>query len=43
MLDEKSAHVVVAPDQLSLAIGAQGQNARLVAKLTNCRIDIKTE
>ena len=43
MVGDRMAHVVVAPDQLSLAIGSQGQNARLVAKLTGCKIDIKTE
>jgi transcription termination factor NusA len=35
------ANVVVSDDQLSLAIGRDGQNARLAAKLTGCRIDIK--
>ncbi len=43
MLEERSAHVVVSPDQLSLAIGKEGQNARLAAKLTSCKVDIKTE
>jgi len=43
MLEERTAHVVVAPEQLSLAIGVQGQNARLAAKLTGCKVDIKTE
>lgn len=43
MLDERTAHVVVAPDQLSLAIGKEGQNARLAARLTGCKIDIKSE
>jgi len=38
---EKSARVTVALDQLSLAIGKEGQNARLAAKLTGCKIDIK--
>ena len=38
---ERSARVVVAPDQLSLAIGKEGQNARLAARLTGFRIDIK--
>ena len=37
----KMALVVVPDDQLSLAIGREGQNARLAAKLTNWRIDIK--
>ena len=40
---EKSAIVVVPDYQLSLAIGKEGQNARLAAKLTNWRIDIKSE
>ena len=43
MLDERTAHVVVAPEQLSLAIGKEGQNARLAARLTGCKIDIKSE
>jgi N utilization substance protein A len=38
----KTATVVVPEDQLSLAIGRDGQNARLAAKLTNWRIDIKS-
>jgi N utilization substance protein A len=38
----KTASVVVPEDQLSLAIGRDGQNARLAAKLTNWRIDIKS-
>lgn len=38
----RSALVVVPEDQLSLAIGRDGQNARLAAKLTNWRIDIKS-
>jgi len=38
----KTATVVVSEDQLSLAIGRDGQNARLAAKLTNWRIDIKS-
>ena len=41
--DEKFAQVVVADNQLSLAIGKAGQNARLAAKLTNWKIDIKSE
>ena len=41
--DEKSAKVVVPDDQLSLAIGKEGQNARLAAKLTGYKIDIKSE
>ena len=40
---DRSARVVVAADQLSLAIGKQGQNARLAARLTGCKIDIKSE
>ncbi|MEZ4639157.1 MAG: transcription termination factor NusA [Caldilineaceae bacterium] len=47
ILDEESAvktAIVVVPDrQLSLAIGKEGQNARLAAKLTGWRIDIKSE
>ncbi len=47
LLDEKSqikTAVVIVPDkQLSLAIGKEGQNARLAAKLTGWRIDIKSE
>jgi N utilization substance protein A len=38
--DSKTAHVMVAPEQLSLAIGRGGENARLAAKLTGWRIDI---
>ncbi len=38
---EKSARVLVSPTQLSLAIGKGGQNARLAAKLTGWKIDIK--
>ncbi len=41
--DEKSAKVVVPDYQLSLAIGKEGQNARLAAKLTKFKIDIKSE
>ena len=41
--DEKSAKVVVPDYQLSLAIGKEGQNARLAAKLTGFKIDIKSE
>lgn len=40
---EKSCHVYVNPDQLSLAIGKVGQNARLAARLTGYKIDIKAE
>lgn len=39
--NEKSAKILVANDQLSLAIGKVGQNARLAAKLTGYKIDIK--
>ncbi len=39
---EKSCRVVVDSDQLSLAIGKEGQNARLAARLTGFKIDIKT-
>ena len=42
-LNEKSAFVVVPDYQLSLAIGKKGQNARLAAKLTGYKIDIKSE
>ena len=42
MDESKTATVVVPEDQLSLAIGRDGQNARLAAKLTNWRIDIKS-
>ena len=41
--EEKSARVVVPEAQLSLAIGKEGQNARLAAKLTGYKIDIKCE
>ncbi len=41
--DEKFAQVIVNDDQLSLAIGKSGQNARLAARLTNWKIDIKSE
>ncbi|HEX6987850.1 MAG TPA: transcription termination factor NusA [Bacillota bacterium] len=40
--EEKVAEVIVPDDQLSLAIGREGQNARLAAKLTGWRIDIKS-
>ena len=40
---ERIATIHVEPDQLSLAIGKEGQNARLAAKLTNYKIDIKTK
>ncbi len=41
--EEKEARVVVPDFQLSLAIGKEGQNARLAAKLTNWKVDIKKE
>lgn len=39
---DNSYRVIVSDDQLSLAIGRKGQNARLAAKLTGCKIDIKS-
>ena len=39
--EERVCRVTVTPDQLSLAIGKEGQNAKLVARLTGCKIDIK--
>ena len=41
--DEKTASVIVPDYQLSLAIGKEGQNARLAARLTGYKIDIKSE
>jgi transcription termination/antitermination protein NusA len=41
--DEQQAEVIVPDDQLSLAIGREGQNARLAVKLTDWKIDIKPE
>jgi N utilization substance protein A len=41
--EERSATIVVPDDQLSLAIGKEGQNARLASKLTGWRIDIKSQ
>ena len=41
--EEKEAHVVVPFHQLSLAIGKEGQNARLAARLTGYKIDIKSD
>ena len=41
--EERFAQVIVPDDQLSLAIGKAGQNARLAARLTNWKIDIKSE
>ncbi len=43
MTDERACRVLVAPDQLSLAIGKEGQNARLAARLTGNKVDIKAE
>ena len=42
-VEEKTAKVVVPDYQLSLAIGKEGQNARLAARLTGFKIDIKSE
>ncbi|MBQ3513576.1 MAG: transcription termination/antitermination protein NusA [Lachnospiraceae bacterium] len=42
-VEEKSAKVIVPDYQLSLAIGKEGQNARLAARLTGYKIDIKSE
>ena len=42
-IDEKSAIAVVPDDKLSLAIGRDGQNARLAARLTGWKIDVKSE
>lgn len=42
-IEEKSAKVIVPDYQLSLAIGKEGQNARLAARLTGYKIDIKSE
>ena len=41
MTSPKACRVIVPDDQLSLAIGKEGQNARLAARLTGCKIDIK--
>jgi N utilization substance protein A len=41
--EERSATIIVPDDQLSLAIGKEGQNARLASKLTGWRIDIKSQ
>jgi transcription termination/antitermination protein NusA len=41
--EDRTALVIVPDDQFSLAIGKEGQNARLAAKLTNWKIDIKSE
>ena len=42
MESDRSSRVIVTPDQLSLAIGKEGQNVRLAARLTGIKIDIKT-
>jgi N utilization substance protein A len=42
-LETRTAHIAVAADQLSLAIGRGGENARLAAKLTGWRIDIRSD
>jgi transcription termination/antitermination protein NusA len=39
----KAVRVIVPDYQLSLAIGKEGQNARLAARLTGCRIDIRSD
>ena len=41
--DGKVCEVMVPDDQLSLAIGREGQNARLAAKLTGYKIDIRSK
>ncbi len=43
MTADRACRVQVAPDQLSLAIGKEGQNARLAARLTGYKIDIKAD
>lgn len=43
MIRKKQSLVVVRDDQLSLAIGKEGQNARLAARLTGWKIDIKSQ
>ena len=43
MTAERACRVQVSPDQLSLAIGKEGQNARLAARLTGYKIDIKAD
>jgi N utilization substance protein A len=42
-LETRSARVIVPDYQLSLAIGKEGQNARLAARLTGWRIDIRSD
>lgn len=41
--ESRALEIIVADDQLSLAIGKRGQNVSLAARLTGCRIDIKSE
>lgn len=43
LIGDRQTRVIVSPDQLSLAIGKMGQNARLAARLTGCKVDIKSE
>ena len=43
MTGERACRVLVQPEQLSLAIGKEGQNARLAARLTGHKVDIKSE
>lgn len=43
MVGEGQAKVVVPDDKLSLAIGKQGQNVKLAARLTHCKIDVKSQ
>ena len=43
MIGERFCRVIVSPDQLSLAIGKEGQNVRLAARLTGLKIDINAE
>lgn len=43
MISERFCRVIVSPDQLSLAIGKEGQNVRLAARLTGLKIDINAE
>ena len=43
LVGERMTRATVSADQLSLAIGKMGQNARLAARLTGCKIDIKSE
>ena len=41
--EDRSARIIVDPEQLSLAIGKEGQNARLAARLTGYKVDIKVD